>query len=340
MTDTTGRLRLGFSDLIPRHTGVAWHYTGGATALAILGSGGSLRATEALGMNDTEEVKRGRDLIDDWLDGRSQRLTEALGKRPWSGANATRETFVLCASLQGDDAGQWRAYADNGNGYALGVDCSLSLAVRSSGDQDVVPGPSPFPGTADPQKLQAYISDVNRHEPQIFPWSTVLYREEEALGILDNFESAFEAKLSTIEAMEEQGADEKMTKNFRRIVMARNALLFLEHLSYLVKSSTFSAEQEVRTVVTLRDDWHAGFTAGQFGVVRYIDLISSRPAPNTGKGRVRSPKWRAPVPVIATRLGPALDPQFGAQPIQRLAKRSGLTIEVDGSASGLRVRRR
>jgi hypothetical protein len=30
--------------------------------------------------------------------------------------------FVCCFSAAGDDLGQWRAYSDNGRGYALGFD--------------------------------------------------------------------------------------------------------------------------------------------------------------------------------------------------------------------------
>jgi hypothetical protein len=41
------------------------------------------------------------------------------------GIEAAAHFFVSCFSAAGDDLGQWRAFADNGRGFALGFDAEL-----------------------------------------------------------------------------------------------------------------------------------------------------------------------------------------------------------------------
>ena len=41
------------------------------------------------------------------------------------GIDASAHYFVSCFSATGDDLGQWRAYADNGRGFALGFDTAM-----------------------------------------------------------------------------------------------------------------------------------------------------------------------------------------------------------------------
>ena len=58
--------------------------------------------------------------------------------------------FVLSFSENGDDLGQWRAYADNGRGYALGFDAhTLEQAFAAQG-----PGHMTFPVSYDEAELR------------------------------------------------------------------------------------------------------------------------------------------------------------------------------------------
>jgi len=41
------------------------------------------------------------------------------------GINEAAHFFVGCFSAAGDDLGQWRGYADNGRGFALGFDTAI-----------------------------------------------------------------------------------------------------------------------------------------------------------------------------------------------------------------------
>jgi len=54
--------------------------------------------------------------------------------RAGQSASTGRPFFICCFSKVGDDLGQWRAYADNGRGYALGFDAkALEEAFGKTG---------------------------------------------------------------------------------------------------------------------------------------------------------------------------------------------------------------
>ena len=68
-------------------------------------------------------------------------------------SSAAAHYFVCSFSSTGDDLGQWRAYADNGRGYALGFD-SKELEKAFTKDGDVpIPNNCTFPITYSDGKL-------------------------------------------------------------------------------------------------------------------------------------------------------------------------------------------
>ncbi|MEO8183998.1 MAG: DUF2971 domain-containing protein [Deltaproteobacteria bacterium] len=97
----------------------------------ILGSG-NLLATHFEFTNDPTEFRYGQTLVVDatrkTLNGLHQDnwaapvLTSVLRKIETEGLHDDVPTFVACFSADEDNLGQWRAYADDGRGYALGFD--------------------------------------------------------------------------------------------------------------------------------------------------------------------------------------------------------------------------
>jgi hypothetical protein len=106
---------------------VAYHYTTDAGLRGILESG-RIRLTDILSLNDPSELRHGLSRAQDILD------QKAASGPPESVMFAkdfalldkwlhrTAHYFVCSFSQDGNDLGQWRAYADNGRGYALGFD--------------------------------------------------------------------------------------------------------------------------------------------------------------------------------------------------------------------------
>jgi Protein of unknown function (DUF2971) len=110
-----------------------FHYTDDVGLRGILETG-TLRLTDIFYLNDPSELRHGCKL-DEFMT-----VAEAAGaeERPaiveFAGKLAGRlqhdiprvaNMFVLSFSEAGDDLAQWRAYADNGRGYALGFDARM-----------------------------------------------------------------------------------------------------------------------------------------------------------------------------------------------------------------------
>lgn len=106
-----------------------YHYTNDAGLAGIIKSG-QLWFSDIFALNDPSELRHGLSVAIDIL---KSRIT---GARPEIGTFASQferfdldagvemagHFFICCFSGDGDDLGQWRAYADNGQGFALGFD--------------------------------------------------------------------------------------------------------------------------------------------------------------------------------------------------------------------------
>ena len=106
-----------------------YHYTNGAGLRGILQSG-QIWLSDVFSLNDPSELNHGFGIAVELLN------TRAAGKSPVArefaqglqsfhrrvGLDKSASYFMGSFSSSGDDLGQWRAYADNGRGYALGFD--------------------------------------------------------------------------------------------------------------------------------------------------------------------------------------------------------------------------
>ncbi|MCI0429124.1 MAG: DUF2971 domain-containing protein [Rhodospirillales bacterium] len=138
---------------------IIYHYTDDRGLKGILETG-KLWFTDLFNLNDPSELNHGirhaieilRAEADKGLE--AAKLFSKLFSQALTGSvDRTAHYFVCCFSKDGDDLGQWRGYADNGRGYALGFDTKVlekafeSTAVAKSNLC------STFPVTYDDNKL-------------------------------------------------------------------------------------------------------------------------------------------------------------------------------------------
>jgi hypothetical protein len=117
-----------------------YHYTDVRGALGILESG-RLWFTERVHLNDPLEIRYGLDIAHKIFEAaaknRGKAIPEAVAAH-LSGEHevglATYGFWVSCFSLNGDDLGQWRNYADNGRGVCLGFSID-ALDINKFSDQ-------------------------------------------------------------------------------------------------------------------------------------------------------------------------------------------------------------
>jgi hypothetical protein len=111
-----------------------FHYTDDVGLRGILETG-TLRLTDIFYLNDPSELRHGCKLDDEFMTAaEAARAEERPAIAEFAGNLAGRlqhdiprvaNMFVLSFSEAGDDVAQWRAYADNGRGYALGFDARM-----------------------------------------------------------------------------------------------------------------------------------------------------------------------------------------------------------------------
>jgi hypothetical protein len=106
---------------------IVYHYTDDKGLRGILESG-CVWLTDIFSLNDPSELRHGLSRIVAILNEKaasgppeSQQFAEMFRSLD-QGLSRSAHYFVCSFSETGDDLGQWRAYADNGRGYALGFD--------------------------------------------------------------------------------------------------------------------------------------------------------------------------------------------------------------------------
>jgi hypothetical protein len=116
-----------------------FHYTNDTGLRGIIETG-KLWLTDIFSLNDPSELRHGcspaiellmaeQDAARPEIAGFSNDLSAMV-----SGIEGIGHLFVLSFSENGDELGQWRAYADNGRGYALGFDAhTLEQAFAAQG---------------------------------------------------------------------------------------------------------------------------------------------------------------------------------------------------------------
>jgi hypothetical protein len=143
---------------------LVYHYTDDNGLKGIL-ENGNLWFTDIFNLNDPTEIAHGFKKAVELLD----RLTRPrmpihetfvsgfANFADKGGLGAAANFFTCSFSLASDDLGQWRAYADNGQGYALGFDAK-ELDESFTGDHKN--NPSTFLVTYDDAKLEKLFWEI------------------------------------------------------------------------------------------------------------------------------------------------------------------------------------
>ena len=124
---------------------IFYHYTTQVGLEGILRCGG-LRATYRMKMNDPDEFKYARDLVFDALNeaesrqdgpGAKQSLTtcvrENLERLLLNDTPNASQAYCACLTFSPDDPMQWKTYAENGNGFAIGLNLLEILRSQTRG---------------------------------------------------------------------------------------------------------------------------------------------------------------------------------------------------------------
>lgn len=271
--------------------------------------GQRLWASEARTLNDVSEVTRGLQEVSSWGAANSARpgvdtVMEAVDRLTERGGN----TYILSASLEGDDAGQWRLYATGSKGYAVEIDASSPLVVLSEATR-----------VARKPGLGWFLRD----SVQITPWLKVFYdgeRLHQALEEIADYADRVTTKLEATDWSNEapDAAVDAHDQLFFEIYAAVAAV------ASVFKSSAFRGEAEARIVVTF-SSWdldHVHFRPSPDGVVPYVTL---GPEPESNSyGKVRHPDHVGDrlLPVRSVTLGPGLD-DLNTMATKDLIKKAG-----------------
>lgn len=139
---------------------IIYHYTDDVGLRGILETG-CIWLTDIFNLNDPSELSHGFSQVVNIMNSKAfhgpppsklfaQQVEAFLTQ---GGIGAAAHYFVGSFSSTGDDLGQWRAYADNGRGYALGFDAKeLEKAFTKEGDVPI-PNNCTFPVTYNDGKL-------------------------------------------------------------------------------------------------------------------------------------------------------------------------------------------
>lgn len=109
---------------------IIYHYTDGRGLEGILRSG-KFWLTDVFHLNDPSELRHALAHAVQLVNAKAvggtaeeQLFAKIFSDVPATGVTASAYYFVCSLSLCGDELGQWRAYADDGQGFALGFDAA------------------------------------------------------------------------------------------------------------------------------------------------------------------------------------------------------------------------
>lgn len=294
-----------------------YHYTSPVGLVGIMTSR-ELWATEASGLNDLSEVKLGRRRIRKYLSATLEadpsdvvKMLNEVARReafdreyvPW---------FILSASLERDDAAQWRLYTGARAGFAVHLDTSVPLQVIA-GD-----GRKPHR-----YKTMGDASFVAR-------WYKVAYTRKQQSLMLDDLLAWARRRYAEAEAdwaAAGPDADDRLADVAGDLRLDLAAALDLA--SALIKPRSFRGEREVRAVAAVAlQNLHVSFRANDHGVVRYLRLAGAPPGEDASRVMEDKHDGRgAPMrtlPVIGVTIGPTPYFKRARRTVEALLLRAGL----------------
>jgi len=137
-----------------------YHYTNDSGLEGIIESG-QLWFSDIFALNDPSELRHGLSIGIDILKSRATAARPEIAMCASmferfdldAGIEAAGHFFICCFSGDGDELGQWRAYADNGQGFALGFDTNSLENAFTKKEGKPIKQHSTFHLTYDDEKL-------------------------------------------------------------------------------------------------------------------------------------------------------------------------------------------
>ena len=142
----------------------SYHYTDDRGLRGILETG-RLWFTDLFSLNDPSELNHGISLALKILENKANEsqkkevrfFCKMFDQAMTGSAKNFAHFFVCCFSNIGDELGQWRAYADEGRGYAIGFDAQVLETAFVNASSSTSDQYSTFPVTYDDESLSTYI---------------------------------------------------------------------------------------------------------------------------------------------------------------------------------------
>jgi len=133
---------------------IIYHYTNDSGLKGILETG-IIWLSDVFKLNDPSELSYGFSIFLECLRNRAPELHRiAVTMQVFLDRIQDSAQYFICSfSEDGDDLGQWRAYADNGCGYALGFDAKALETAFAAQMCGQVPNSATFPVTYNDAKL-------------------------------------------------------------------------------------------------------------------------------------------------------------------------------------------
>lgn len=172
MQDALGRFRgeaeqiiASFVKALPiKPPPIIYHYTNDLGLKGILGTG-KIWLTDIFSLNDPSELRHGlyhgiSILKRKVANGAPETKQFVQGIETFFsrvGAERSGHYFICSFSSCGDDLGQWRAYADNGRGYALGFDAKV---LENGFTESPIPNTEAFHITYEDNGLDALLDQI------------------------------------------------------------------------------------------------------------------------------------------------------------------------------------
>jgi len=279
----------------------AWHYT---TAEGLLGivTNNRLWATSAAYMNDRDEIRAGREALNQALNERQPELetwqVDQLAAMGIHNDPTPMEVFLLSAALDGDLLTLWRSYGAGGEAeYAIELDPMIPLWPVRQSEANSHPEPAP-PEWPEIEYVEAesgrFVEVYNPDDPSVdgSGWGKVEY--------LVDTSAAVQAELDSIIASLVKREDN------RRYVMFSNYLIGLDPTIFF-KQPGFDDEREVRATWRVDPWWRfVLYRSGRFGLAPYIEVAALKSGYPNGypysQGIANEEIGRLPIRSI--RIGP------------------------------------
>lgn len=303
---------------------LAWHYTDSAGLCGILSSHTVFAASAAF-MNDANEMRTGqmalRSAFARIKDTLSNEEQEQIVGSSILEDRSLISTFLLSASLEGDELTLWRNYGVAATAYALAFDRSVKLAPVELRCGDC--HPSPPPGYYEDAEEEIDGQLVRLYDPdQVFveggEWRNVDYISSDPVA-----------------------EDEAYIRTYveRRVRAARERRILLDFSSLadaplnFKKDEAFRDEREVRIVIQAMPTWKfVDYRSTKFGLTPFVRLGSA--SAGAGDEDYVSNGKVGRLPLRKVMIGPTSDRRTKEQALRMMLDDFGygdVSIDVSGT---------